>query len=144
MQLSEPASSGALANLAVQAPFLLSSSPSSSLMQSDGQKSYLHAYLNQIESRAKFVRSDDFIIFVNVYNKHLHRLNIVVVIAAFLAEQSHIGLSHAPLFIAELVAGIELHVLFVCLCPSPNYLFSKIIIISIKYFTNNLIIKAAA
>ena len=39
----------------------------------------------------------------------LNRLNIVVIVASFLAEKSHVGLRHAPHFIAELVARVELH-----------------------------------
>ena len=75
-------------------------------MQSDGQKSYLHAYLIQVKTKQGKIS-----LLISKLLVHLHRLNIIVVIAAFLAEKSHIGLSHAPFIIAELVAGIELHVL---------------------------------
>ena len=74
-------------------------------MQSDGQKSYLHAYLIQVKKQGKIS------LLISKLLVHLHRLNIIVVIAAFLAEKSHVRLGHAPFIIAELVAGIELHVL---------------------------------
>ena len=46
-------------------------------------------------------------ILVRLESWNLHRLDIIIVVAAFLAEKSHVGLSHTPSTIAELVARVH-------------------------------------